>query len=119
MSMSTSFHTHFDPDYGLLGSCTPVQSTRTHTLGFHLLIFPILSKESSYSIPGHDLSKLAEFDLKSIHDIQTLGSDMVCKIQHAMDTQFSHSDTGTTLPEDQYQSLIVRVSHCYCVLWWS
>ena len=63
----------------------------------------------SFLIPGHDLAQLTQFDLQKIPDMQTLGSDMVHKVQHIMQSQFSHSDCGPTLPEDQIQSIIIGV----------
>ena len=63
----------------------------------------------SFLISGHDLAQLTQFDLQKIPDIQTLGSDMVHKVQHIMESQFSHSDCGPTLSEDQIQSIIIGV----------
>ena len=71
-------------------------------MGFYLICF---------CFPGHDLEKLADFDLQKVPDVQTLGSNMVRWIQHIMESQFSHSECGPALPEDQIQSIIVRVSN--------
>ena len=71
-------------------------------LGFHLIHF---------CFQGHDLEKLADFDLQKVPNMQTLGSDIVRQIQHIMESQFSHSECGPALPEDQIQSIIVGVSY--------
>ena len=51
----------------------------------------------SFLISGHDLAQHTQFNLQKIPDVQTLGSDMVCKVQHIMQSQFSHSDCGPSL----------------------
>ena len=58
-------------------------------------------------LSGHNLEKLASFDLDQIPDVETLGHDMVRKMQHLMETHYGHADTGTTLPEDQIQAVIM------------
>ena len=61
-------------------------------------------------LSGHDLEKLASFDLDQIPDVETLGHDMVRKMQHLMEMHYGHTDISTTLPEDQIQAVIVGVS---------
>ena len=90
--------------------------TQVHSLhslhyftGFYLICF---------CFPGHDLEKLADFDLQKVPDVQTLGSDMVRRIQHIMESQFSHSKCGPALPEDQIQSIIVGVSNYTFIIYY-
>ena len=83
---------------------------RVHSLHFTALFYWLFYLIHFYFL-GHDLRKLADFDLQKIPDVQTLGSDMVRRIQHIMESQFSHSECGPALPEDQIQSIIVGVSN--------
>ena len=71
-----------------------------------------------FCFPGHDLEKLADFDLQKVPNVQTLGSNMVRRIQHIMESQFSHSECGPALPEDQIQSIIVRVSNYTFIIYY-
>ena len=59
---------------------------------------------------GHNLNKLAAFDLSKIPDMETLGSDMIKKTHHTMMEHFGHEDFGSSLPETQIQAMIVGVS---------
>ena len=60
---------------------------------------------------GHDLDKLAAFDLSKVPDVETLGSDMIKKTHHAMTEHFGHEDFGSSLPaETQIQAMIVGVN---------
>ena len=59
---------------------------------------------------GHDLNKLAAFDLSKVPDMETLSSDMIKKMHHTMMEHFGHEDFGSSLPETQIQAMIVGVS---------
>ena len=59
---------------------------------------------------GHDLDKLAAFDLSKVPDVETLGSDMIKKMHHTMMEHFGHEDFGSSLPETQIQAMIVGVN---------
>ena len=90
--------------------------TQVHSLhsphyftGFYLICF---------CFPGHDLEKLADFNLQKVPNVQTLGSDMVRWIQHIMESQFSHSKCGPALPEDQIQSIIIGVSNYTFIIYY-
>ena len=61
-------------------------------------------------LSGHDLEKLASFDLDQIPDVETLSHDMVRKMEHLMEMHYGHTDISTTLPEDQIQAVIIGVS---------
>ena len=52
-------------------------------------------------ILGHVLSQLAGYDLVQAPDVQASGAKMICKVQHMMQTQFGHINTGPALPEDK------------------
>ena len=79
------------------------------TLG--LMFHPVIQFLMLFNfVSGHDLEKLASFDLDQIPDVETLSHDMVRKAQHLMEMHYGHADTHTTLPEDQIQAVIMGVS---------
>ena len=82
-------------------------STRVHSL---TMVLAVHNYCNIYLIAGHNLSKLADYDLLQIPDVKTLGHDMICKVQRVMDVQFSHQDSGTMLPKDKIQAIIIGVS---------